>query len=112
MEKNSAVWFSKKKLFQLILILLTAGFIFSFTKNENETQWIRINQLGYTPQGIKVAVWCSKDDMSIHNFDLIDSASGKKVFTNKSGRSFGAYGPFTNTYRLNFSTFKRPGVYF
>ncbi|MEJ7671944.1 MAG: cellulase N-terminal Ig-like domain-containing protein [Chitinophagaceae bacterium] len=29
---------------------------------------MRINQLGYTPQGIKVAVWCSKNE--IHQFHL------------------------------------------
>ena len=30
------------------------------TKAQNENAWIRINQMGYTPGGIKVAVWCSK----------------------------------------------------
>jgi hypothetical protein len=102
-------FFSKSKLIALLIIF---AIIYSFTQKETETQWIRINQLGYTPQGIKVAVWCSKDDASIKSFDLIDSATGKKVFTNKSGKSFGAYGPFTNSYRLNFSSFKKPGVYF
>lgn len=96
----------------LIVFFICITFISSFTEKENETEWIRINQLGYTPQGIKVAVWCSSDDESINSFDLIDSATGKKIFTNKSGKSFGAYGPFTNSYRLNFSSFKKPGVYF
>ena len=112
MQSTQAVWFSKKKLFKSILILLTAGFVFSFAKKENESEWIRINQLGYTPQGMKVAVWCSKDDAPIQNFELIDSATGKKAFSNKAGKSFGAYGPFTNTYRLNFSSYKKPGVYY
>jgi len=97
---------------KIFLLIVTVGLIFSFTKKENENEWIRINQLGYTPDGIKVAVWCSKYDASIQSFDLVDSATGKTVFSNKPGKSFGAYGPFTNTYRLNFSTFKTPGVYY
>ena len=88
-------------------------FIFSFNKEKDNTQqWIRINQLGYTPNGTKVAVWCSKTTVNIKSFDLIDSASGKKVFTKKAGSSFGEYGPFNNTYRLDFSKFKKPGTYF
>lgn len=87
--------------------------IFSFSeKKENPQQWIRINQLGYTPTGTKVAVWCSKETGNIESFDLLDSASGKTVFTQKAGNSFGEYGPFTNTYRLNFSKFKKPGTYY
>src|SRR5665647_619361 len=95
-----------------ILIFITFAFIFSFTPKENPNEWIRINWLGYTPNGIKVAVWCSKDETSISSFDLIDSISGKVVFTGKTGKSFGAYGPFKNTYRLNFSFFKTPGAYY
>jgi endoglucanase len=92
----------------VVLILLSAV---SFNKKET-LQWIRINQLGYTPGGVKVAVWCSKENAPITTFELIDSATGKKIFTATAGNNFGAYGPFTNTYRLNFSTFKKPGFYY
>ncbi|MEO8720015.1 MAG: glycoside hydrolase family 9 protein, partial [Ginsengibacter sp.] len=97
---------------KIILLFLFVGFIFSFSPKENPNQWIRINQLGYTPNGIKVAIWCSKEGSPINTFDLIDSANGKIVFTQNAGKSFGAYGPFTNTYRLNFSSFNKPGKYF
>ena len=98
---NKIIWI-------FILIIL-----FSFNKkNEESKSWIRINQLGYTPEGIKVAVWCSKNETSISSFSLIDSATGKTVFTNKAGKNFGAYGPFKNTYRLNFSSYKKAGAYF
>src|SRR4030095_4237279 len=92
--------------------LLMPVLLFSFKKNAENNSWVRINQLGYTPQGIKVAVWCSKDETALTSFSLIDSATGKTVFTNKPGKNFGAYGPFKNTYRLNFSSFKKPGVYY
>ena len=67
--------------------------------------------LGYTPSGIKVAIWCGKVNESISEFSVIDSISGKTVFTSKAGTAFGAYGPFSQTYRLNFSSFKKPGIY-
>ncbi|MEO6869202.1 MAG: glycoside hydrolase family 9 protein [Ginsengibacter sp.] len=102
----------KHVIFYLALISSLLVF-FAFKKQkEISQQWIRINQLGYTPTGIKVAVWCSKTSDNIESFDLIDSASGKKAFTQTAGTSFGEYGPFTNTYRLDFSKFKIPGTYF
>ncbi len=97
---------------KIFLLFISIGFIFSFSPKENPNQWIRINQLGYTPNGIKVAVWCSKVDSPINTFSLIDSATGKIVFTQNAGKPFGAYGPFTNTYRLNFSSFNKSGKYY
>lgn len=86
----------------------------SFVMNDviAQTAWIRINQLGYTPNGVKVAVWCGKDDQQITSFNLVDSASGKTVFTTSVGKNFGMYGPFNNTWRLNFSGYQKPGRYF
>jgi peptidoglycan/xylan/chitin deacetylase (PgdA/CDA1 family) len=96
------------------LLLFVAAIIFySFNKkNQSTQQWIRINQLGYTPNGVKVAVWCSKETLNINSFELIDSATGKAVLKQFAGNDFGAYGPFSNTARLNFSTYKKPGVYY
>jgi endoglucanase len=93
----------------LVLLLYT----FTFSKNHaEENAWIRINLLGYQPAGSKVAVWCSKEDQQVKTFHLVDAASKKIVFTGSAGKAFGAYGPFTQTYRLNFSSFKRPGKYY
>lgn len=74
--------------------------------------WIRINQLGYTPQGLKNAVWASKDVDRLRTFNLVDADSHEVVFTGKTGKRFGAYGPFTQTYRLDFSTYQKPGSYY
>lgn len=95
-----------------VLACIVASLIFSFIPKGNTNEWIRINRLGYIPKGIKVAVWCGKDASSIDSFDLIDSSSGKVVFKGKAGKSFGAYGPFENTYRLNFSSFRKAGTYY
>lgn len=98
-----------------ITITISIIFIFSalsFKSPKDTLAWIRINQLGYTPHGIKVAVWCGKDDVKISSFSLFDSATGRQVYMASAGKNFSAYGPFTNTYRLNFSSFTRPGVYY
>jgi hypothetical protein len=91
--------------------LLTIG-LFSFLQKEPAEAWIRINQLGYTPAGAKVAVWCSKQEQNITGFQLLDAGSHKVVFTGAAGKRFGAYGPFTQTYRLDFSSFQQPGRYY
>jgi endoglucanase len=100
-----------KKLLLLLSVCLVLIF-FSFGKKETANTWIRINQLGYTPAGIKVAVWCSKVEETTKTFQLIDSATGKNVFTGKLSECFGKYGPFSHTTRLNFSSFKKPGKYY
>jgi len=96
-----------------IWVSIAAIILFAFTTKQEETiSWIRINQLGYQPGGVKVAVWCSKQDLVISKWELVDAASKKIVYSSKPGKSFGAYGPFKQTCRLNFSAFKRPGRYY
>src|SRR5688572_4050091 len=85
---------------------------FSFSKKSDEQTWIRINLLGYKPAGSKVASWCSKDDKSIKTFQLINAQTRKIAFSGSAGKPFGAYGPFTQTYRLQFSSFNKPGKYY
>ncbi len=96
----------KKWLFIFLLPIL------AFTNKEEPTSWIRINQLGYTPGGVKVAIWCSKQETGVSKWELVDAVSKKAVATGKTGKNFGAYGPFKQTYRLNFSTFNKPGRYY
>lgn len=93
-------------------LLIAVVLQFSFTGKEGENAWIRINLLGYKPSSIKVAVWCSKENKSIISFQLVDATTKRIVFTSSAGNSFGAYGPFNQTYRLNFSRFHTPGKYY
>ena len=95
--------------FVCLLSLLYVGV--SLAQSTNMTAWIRINQLGYTPAGIKVAVWCGSNYEKITSFQLVDSATGKNMYEKRNLQNFGAYGPFSNTYRLDFSSFKTPGTY-
>jgi hypothetical protein len=100
-----------KPLFLVFSIAICVFFSFR-DKTEVTYQWIRINQLGYTPAGVKVAVWCSKQSTGITFFELIDSVTGKAVLKQLAGKNYGTYGPFTQTYRLNFSTYKKSGTYY
>ena len=95
-----------RKLF--LLGLLLPLFLSYQTRHE---AWIRINLAGYKPEGIKVAVWGSKENATIRNFQVIDKVTGKVVYENKAGKPFGVYGPFQQTYRLDFSSFTKPGTY-
>jgi endoglucanase len=95
-----------------LLFLTAMVLLLSFRNGGGETSWIRINLLGYKPSGIKVAVWCSKDNEDIKTFRLIEASSGKTVLTGAAGKPFGAYGPFTQSYRLNFTNFQKPGKYY
>ncbi len=100
-----------KQLLLFCFLLSFTSIQFSFSKKELSSAWIRINLLGYKPSGVKVAVWCSKEELSVKTFQLIDVATNKVVYTSSAGKTFGAYGPFKQTYRLNFSAFKKEGKY-
>jgi peptidoglycan/xylan/chitin deacetylase (PgdA/CDA1 family) len=97
-----------KKSLLIISVILT-----SFSPKQDEAKsWIRINQLGYLPGGMKVAVWCSKEGKGISDWELVEAVSKKTVYTGKPEKGFGTYGPFKQTYRLNFSSFKKAGKYY
>ncbi|MBN1349446.1 glycoside hydrolase family 9 protein, partial [candidate division KSB1 bacterium] len=90
----------------LLLIIACSG-----TDPKSGDTWIRINQLGYFPQSVKIAVLGSKDSIGCTEFSLSDAATGKPVWTSETIRSAGAWGPFKSTYRLDFSSFQQPGCY-
>ncbi|NTS42462.1 glycoside hydrolase family 9 protein [Flavisolibacter sp. BT320] len=99
----------KKTAVAFTCLLLAA--LLAFRSKEEPQAWIRINQLGYKPAGTKVAVWGAKTAAPQQSFQLVDAATNKVVFNGKAGKAFGAYGPFAQTYRLNFSAFTGRGKY-
>lgn len=94
------------------LIVVVLLFAFAPKDKENTETFIRINQMGYTPGGVKVAVWCSKDQLTMDNWQLVNVKTGKAVINAKPAKAFGAYGPFKQSYRLDFSSYKTPGRYY
>jgi endoglucanase len=98
-----------------LLLIISSLMVMAKGKHEkknDELAWIRINQLGYTPGGVKVAVWCGKEGAVMNDWLLVDEATGENVASGKPGKDFGAYGPFTHTGRIDFSSFRKPGRYY
>jgi len=102
-----------KHLLSILLISLACLFgSFKLFENEQQQSWIRINLLGYPVHGSKVAVWASKVDKVPVLFELIDEQTKKVVYTSLNIKPFGAYGPFKQTARINFSGFKGSGRFY
>ena len=76
------------------------------------SSWIRINQLGYLPKSVKVAVFISDQQVELANFELIDAKSGNKVYENVAIKYDGAKWGMKGAARLDFSRFSTPGRYF
>ena len=95
----------------LFLFLPLLSFNIPYQKHDASNSWIRINLLGYQPSASKVAIWASKTNQLPQKFELVDQQTGKVVYASTVIQSFGAYGPFSTTARLNFSDFKTQGKY-
>ena len=59
--------------------LLTVALTFIVLQVKADS-WIRINQLGYLPQSVKVAVFMSEEPADIQEYALIDAFTGQTVF--------------------------------
>lgn len=84
----------------------TCGKLFS-----QQSSYIRINQLGYLPNAVKVAVFGTKGKEVPVEFSLIKVSSEKVAYTAKVSPA-GPYGPFAQTARLDFSAILAPGKYY
>ncbi|HEY0898859.1 MAG TPA: cellulase N-terminal Ig-like domain-containing protein, partial [Sphingobacteriaceae bacterium] len=106
-----SVFFRSKLWARLSLMLI---FIFSGSNLQaQQSSWIRTNLMGYAPAGVKVAVLGSKNEKGqVKKFEVVSASTGKTVFSGKVGKNFGAYGPFAQSYRLDFTGFKLPGTYY
>jgi hypothetical protein len=70
---------------------------------------IRINQLGYLPDAPKVAVFCALEKKEIRDFVVADIA-GKEILR-PSALAAKPFGPCVVSYRLDFSSIRKPGEY-
>lgn len=97
------------RLFFCILVILSLA---ALTQRPAESAAvIRINLLGYRPGFPKVAVWGSLTEATVTRFQLVDEQTGQVVQQLPAGKAFGRYGPFQQTYRLDFSVFHQSGRY-
>jgi endoglucanase len=71
---------------------------------------IRINQVGYLPDGPKTAVICALEAEPVQTFTVVD-LNGRRAFGPARAQPDSAFGPCKQTYRLDFSALRRPGSY-
>ena len=95
----------------LLLLFFASALIPFISCNSEKNEWIRINQLGYRTNDIKVAVFISKKNVSLSSFSLIDAGSGKTIMTFENPVKGDAMEPFTSCYRLPFTQYAKPGTY-
>jgi peptidoglycan/xylan/chitin deacetylase (PgdA/CDA1 family) len=80
--------------------------------NVGAQSWIRINQMGYLPNSIKVAVLLSTMESAPETFQLCDAKSGKIVYSAPSRKYSGAKWGMKSAARLDFSAITIPGTYY
>lgn len=95
-------------------LLLVIGIMTAITLKSQDVAeaWIRVNQLGYLPSGIKVAVWGTKIGVVKEEFQVVDNTTQAAMFRGHVGQPYDSYGPFNQTYRLDFTGFAKPGTYY
>ena len=95
-----------------LLVTLTALILFAALTARAQNSWIRINQLGYPPQSIKVAVMGCQEDLAVDAFELVEVLTGEVVFRSRQLTVFPAYACFEKAFRLDFSAFAETGTFY
>ena len=77
-----------------------------------DTAVIRVNQVGYLPDAPKVAVLCAvgQSDSATRVF-VVRRENGRTVLGPRRASASGAFGPCTQTWRLDFSALRTSGRY-
>ncbi len=95
----------KKYLASIITILFLSQSLFS-------QSWIRVNQLGYLPVSVKVAVFISEESVPVGSFTVCDAITDSVVFKGIGQEYSGADWGMTSAARLDFSEVEKPGGYY
>jgi peptidoglycan/xylan/chitin deacetylase (PgdA/CDA1 family) len=74
--------------------------------------WIRVNQAGYLPGDVKVAVLISLEENIFDDFEVIEAVSGRAVFKGKVEMADGAVWGMKHACRLNFTSLRKEGGYY
>ena len=78
---------------------------------KDNNAWIRINQVGYRPADVKIAVFISAVETTIRKFDVVEAGSGKVVLTVKNPQKSEPLDQFISCYRLRFTDLKDTGLF-
>ncbi len=96
---------------KLIIVLFAMALAILSSCSSDRNDWIRINQLGYRTNDIKVAVFISTRAISLNSFKIIEAKTGKEIINIKDVVKSEPLAPFISCYRLPFSELKEEGVY-
>lgn len=94
----------------LIILMLVLASIAGMA-SESKESWIRINQVGYLPNDVKVAVIVSTGNAK-GDFKVFDNATGKLVLKGKGRKADASKWALPSAWRLDFSQVKTPGEYY
>ncbi|MDP4224371.1 MAG: glycoside hydrolase family 9 protein [Bacteroidota bacterium] len=90
---------------------LISLFLLLISCRKEQNEWIRINQLGYRPSDIKMAVFISRGNHSLNSFRVVNANSGKTILDKKDPVKTAPMEPYGNCYRLPFSEITEEGYY-
>ncbi|MFA6770537.1 MAG: glycoside hydrolase family 9 protein [Bacteroidales bacterium] len=99
-------------LFALVLLVNSSFAADDTIKRLSEDSWIRINQAGYLPQDIKVAVFMSLNKSSVGSFSLFEAATDKEIFSGTGERAEALQWGMQSAFRFNFSSIEKEGGYY
>lgn len=99
------------RIFFLLITCLT-GNLAVLGQTGRASSWIRVNQLGYLPESIKVAVLVSKEAQLPERYSLHDALTDEVVWQAEIKDTYGPYAAFNSSARLSFSDFRQKGAYY
>ena len=91
-----------KKLFNFLVCMLLIPTL-------SAQSWIRINQLGYLPESVKVAVFISTDEVTVKDFTVHNAINDKIIFKGKAQKYSGEDWGMRSAARLDFSKLENTG---
>lgn len=74
--------------------------------------WIRVNQLGYLPHSVKVAVLISNDEITVSGFQVCNALTDEVMYEGKAEIYNGSKWGMKTAARLNFSKLENSGGYY
>jgi len=92
-----------------VILILVLWFSLTGTYGQS---WIRINQLGYLPASVKVAVYISQEQGAGSSFTVCDALTDKAVFRGNATLYDGSVWGMAAAARLDFSQLTEPGGYY
>ncbi|MBN2612952.1 MAG: cellulase, partial [Bacteroidales bacterium] len=91
--------------------LCFAAMILLISCNGRNEGWVRINQLGYRPDDVKVAVFMGLGGTDPKSFRIIDASTGKVIVEKDDAVKTEPMEPFMSCYRISFTEVNKEGLY-